>query len=84
VNPEPDHVRAAAVQLAAGVVLFERVATLAEDFASPRYKPDVAERLEMQRAVEHANAWRAQHAKLLEWARRTGALPAARVARAAA
>lgn len=76
---EPDPVRAAAVQLAAGVVLFERVATLAEDFASPGYKPDAAERVEMRRAVEHANAWRVQHAKLLEWARRTGALPAARV-----
>lgn len=71
--------RAAAIELSAGMVLFERVATLAEDFASPRYRPDAGEREQMRQALEHAQLWREQHHQLLTWAKRTGARPAARI-----
>jgi hypothetical protein len=78
-TPPDAIVRAAAIELSAGVVLLERVAQLAEDFAHPGYKPDAGEREQMRQALERASAWREQHAQLLTWAKRTGGRAATKV-----
>jgi hypothetical protein len=72
-------VRAAAIELAAAVVLLDRVAELADDWASPGYKPDAQEREQMRKALEASCEWRHRHAQLLTWAKRTGQRPAAKI-----
>lgn len=65
-------VRAAALELAHGLVLAEAIANRAEDFASPRYKPDAFEKRDAALELDRFRAWRARHPQLLEWARRVG------------
>src|SRR4051794_38406672 len=65
-------VRAAALELAHGLVLAEAIARRFEDFASPRYKPDAFELREAEQEAERFRAWRVRHPQLIAWARRVG------------
>lgn len=79
-GPDPERTMGAAlVELATAFVLLHQVVELAEDWASPRYKPDIGERQVMVQRLEQLHAWQGTHPTLVRWAKRTGAGPAARV-----
>jgi hypothetical protein len=72
-QPLRDPLRAAVVELAAGLALADTLCSLAADHADPGYKADAYERAQLRDAIETFNTWRARHPQLAALATRVGA-----------